>query len=266
MFNLGLPSGARVYFYAQAQDNAGNKQSVPTAGAGQMNTILDTSGPSASVNPLPQYTTNTSFVVNWSAWDDASGAATYNLQQSLNGGAWQTLLANTPQTSYQVTGASTGQQYAFRVQATDRVGNVGAWSASMATTIFANPFAVLQPINPSIIQSTTPNSNTISLYWNGLTPPGTSITQYTVWVRFNNSGWTALLPIQPGGASGSYQFNIATQGFGDGLYDFKVTATNSLGQSTPSNMDYGLAAVVVDYAGNFQVRAHLPLVSNNSTP
>ena len=97
-----------------------------------------------------------------------------------------------------------------------------------------------------------------------MTAPGTSITQYVVWVSYNSGTWTALLPTQAGGPAGSYQFDIATQGSGDGRYSFKVTATNNLGQSTPTTLDYGVASVIVDHAGNFQVRAYLPIVLNNA--
>ena len=265
-FNLQVSSGTRVYFYAQGQDKAGNKQAVPSSGSGQMNTIVDTAGPNASIDPLPDYTTNTAFVVSWSGWDDASGVATYSVQQSIDGGAWQALISNTPQTSYQVYGASTGQTYAFRVQATDRMGNIGNWSQPVDTIIFANPFAFLQPINPSLIQSTTPNSNTINLYWTGVTPPGTSITQYVVWKKIDGGSWVALTPVQAGGPTGSYAFNIAQQGSGDGVYSFKVTATNNAGQSTPPDMDFGQASAYVDHADKMKVSAYLPIVTNNAHP
>ncbi len=263
-FNLGLSSGTRVYFYAQAQDKAGNKQATPAAGSGQMNTIVDTSGPIASVDPLQPYTTSTAFVVSWDASDDASGAATYNLQQSLNGGTWQTPLSNTPQTSYQVTGATTGQKYAFRVQAIDRVGNVGPWSASVSTTIFAQPFAVLRPIDPQIIKPTSPVTSTIYLTWTGYTPGGTTITQYVVWFNYDSLGWTAVVPSLPGGNTGTYAFNWVQRGFGDGLFLFKITATNNLGLQTPADFPYGQASAIVDMADRFQVRAYLPVVCNNA--
>ena len=263
-FNLGFSGGTRVYFYAQAQDNAGNKQSVPSAGSGQSNTIIDRNPPTAYINPLPAYTTNTSFVVSWSGSDDASGIATYNVQYAVDGGPWQTLLSNTPQTSYQITGASTGQEYLFRAQATDRVGYTGDWSPSVGTIIFANPFAILSPINPSLIQATTPNSNTINLYWTGYPPPGTTISSYQVYVSYNSGSWVGLAPSLPGGTTGSYAFNIATQGFGDGFYNFEIIATNNVGAQTPVNFPYGRASAIVDYAGNVTVRSYLPLIMSNA--
>jgi hypothetical protein len=62
-----------------------------------------------------------------------SGAATYDLEVSEDGGVtWTRLLTNTQQTSYQYTGQP-AHTYDFRVRATDNVNNTGPWTE--ATTV-----------------------------------------------------------------------------------------------------------------------------------
>ncbi len=76
---------------------------------------------------------------------------------SLKVESWQTLISNTPQTSFYVQNAQTGI-YGFRVQAVDNAGNVQAWpaSAQASTAVLLNPLAVVQPFNPPVLQSTAP--------------------------------------------------------------------------------------------------------------
>jgi hypothetical protein len=52
---------------------------------------------------------------------------------SVDGGDWESLLANTQSTAYQYPN-DPGHQYTFRVTATDRVGNVGQGQASAIVT------------------------------------------------------------------------------------------------------------------------------------
>lgn len=70
--------------------------------------------------------------VSWAPAKDASGIATYTVQVSVNGGAWKTL-GRTAATSY-VARLAPGT-VRFRVQATDRNGNVGAFGASAPMTV-----------------------------------------------------------------------------------------------------------------------------------
>jgi hypothetical protein len=264
-FNLPISSGTIVYFYAQGEDNAGNKQSVPTAGAAQAITVIDTTPPTASTNPLPQYTVSTNFFVRWSGSDVGSGVRYYNVQYALTEGAWQNLLTQTTLTDYQITGAHTGDTYEFRVQAVDQVGNAGAWSPIVQTIIFANPITALNPISPTILKPTSPITDTIQLSWIGFTPPGTQINQYVVYYNYNNLGWIATTPALPGTTT-STSFNWVQRGLGDGMYQFKVVATNSAAQTEPpppGNLT-GSANTYVDMADALQVRTYLPLVSNNA--
>jgi hypothetical protein len=64
--------------------------------------------------------------MGWSATDDASGVASYEVQQSTDGGAYAKV-ASTASTSRTLS-LQPGGAYQFRVRATDEAGNVGTWA------------------------------------------------------------------------------------------------------------------------------------------
>ena len=93
----------------QAADNAGNLG----AWSPIVSTRIDAEPPVSSVNPLPQFTIFPTFTVSWSGTDNLSGIASYTLQLSRNDGDWLDLLTDTQATSFQVTGAQTGDKLEF---------------------------------------------------------------------------------------------------------------------------------------------------------
>ena len=64
--------------------------------------------------------------VAWSATDDASGVASYELQISKDGGAYEKVALIT--TTSRTVSLSPGSTYRFRVKATDRAGNTSGWA------------------------------------------------------------------------------------------------------------------------------------------
>lgn len=110
-------------------------------------------GAPVAVAPIPGFraakavaATGTTIDLRWSA-SDADGVASYEFQQSTNGGATYTPLTLSPVTATiraQALKVNT-PTYAFRVRATDRLGQAGAWAA-------APPFVLryVQESSPSI--------------------------------------------------------------------------------------------------------------------
>ena len=74
---------------------------------------------------------STNISVSWIGNAQGGPAITsYNFDVNVNNGGWTGLLTNTPQTSYQYSGAN-GNNYQFRVQASNNGGaSFGPWSAS----------------------------------------------------------------------------------------------------------------------------------------
>jgi uncharacterized protein YkwD len=70
----------------------------------------------------------------WSGYDPklqthTAGLRNYDVQYRINYGTWVLLRNDTTATSLSLPDRSRGRSYAVRVRATDRRGNVGAWSA-----------------------------------------------------------------------------------------------------------------------------------------
>ena len=119
-FRREAPNNSVVEFQVQAADNAGNLG----AWSPSVSTRIDSESPSATVNPLPEFTFVPNFVVTWSGTDNLSGIASYTLQMRRNSADWQEVAVDTTATSFQVTGAQFGELLEFRVRAVDNVGNV----------------------------------------------------------------------------------------------------------------------------------------------
>jgi hypothetical protein len=64
----------------------------------------------------------------WSATDNDSGVASYELQQSTNGGAFQNVSLLSPTATSTTLRLSPGSIYQFRVRATDVSGNTSDWA------------------------------------------------------------------------------------------------------------------------------------------
>jgi hypothetical protein len=66
--------------------------------------------------------------ISWSATGGSGVVASYELQRSTNGGAYQNVALSTPTTTAQNVQLAPGSEYRFRVRATDDAGNVSAWA------------------------------------------------------------------------------------------------------------------------------------------
>ncbi len=98
--------------------------------------INDTTPPLAGVTVLPPSEQDAGFGVAWNAIDDFTGIASYDVQVSVDGGAWSTWLAGTTATSATWLGDD-AHGYAFRVRARDGKANVGPFD--VVSTYSATP-------------------------------------------------------------------------------------------------------------------------------
>ena len=97
-------------------------------GAISLKFLHDTTPPEAGIAILPSTIGDAGFVVAWRAVDD-SAIRSYDVQVSVDGGAWAAWRTGTKATSDVFLGAD-GHGYAFRVRATDAYRNVGAWDVA----------------------------------------------------------------------------------------------------------------------------------------
>ena len=89
--------------------------------------LADRTPPVTGIVTLAQQQHDEGFAVAWSSWDD-SPIAGYDVQVSVDGGAWSAWLTRTSKTSAMFAGHD-GHVYAFRDRATDVYGNVSAWKS-----------------------------------------------------------------------------------------------------------------------------------------
>jgi spore germination protein YaaH len=88
----------------------------------------DTTSPLAGIRTIAPTQATESFPVSWTGWDDR-GITSYDVQVSVDGGAWLDWQPGTTATSAVYAGTN-GRGYAFRVRARDAAGNLGAWGIS----------------------------------------------------------------------------------------------------------------------------------------
>jgi spore germination protein YaaH/flagellar hook assembly protein FlgD len=90
--------------------------------------LHDTTAPLAGIRNLATKQRDAGFVVTWRATDD-SNIARYDVQVSVDAGAWTSWLTGTTAASDVYLGAD-GHGYAFRARATDSHGNVSGWNVA----------------------------------------------------------------------------------------------------------------------------------------
>ena len=94
--------------------------------------LIDKSAPQAGVRGMSGTQPDEGFVVSWTA-RDASSIASYDVQVSVDGGAWSPWLSATKATSEVYPGRG-GRGYAFRVRARDAKGNAGEYTTPQVWT------------------------------------------------------------------------------------------------------------------------------------
>ena len=186
---------------------------------------IDNVAPTATVNPLPQWSPGT-FQVTWTGQDNSGGAGIrfYDVQSRMNGGAWQNWQSQTTATSANFTGVNAAF-YEFRVRATDWAGNVGGWPNNPQAATRVDSLAPNSIVNP-LPQFTFSDSFTVS--WSGLDPqPGTGIARYDVQVQVNGGAWQ---PFVTDSTATSAVFSGATVGW---TYGFRARALDFVLNTEP---------------------------------
>jgi spore germination protein YaaH len=186
--------------------------------------LTDHNPPKAGIHDLNPLQVDETFPVSWTGVDDWNGIKSYDVQVSTDGGQWTDWITGTVATSSSFHG-TTGNNYAFRVRATDGVGNVGnwdVWTGYTATPVFAvGGFATV--VAPSVSERSTPSasagvissapSGTVfqiiggpvaadGFMWYQVTGPLTELNAVTPpfpgpWIAASDSSTTYLAPTTP---------------------------------------------------------------------
>ena len=265
---VGAAHLQRYDFYARARDNAGNEGPVPSgSGSIQTWTRVDASPPAATVNPLPEFTTSTTFTVSWSDTKELneSGVRAYDVQWRVDGGSWNIFVYDTQATSALFQHGANGKTYEFRARAVDNVNNTQYWpeGPQAGTTVFVEPVAFINQFQPNIYQKLdgpAPGDG-FTVSWGAITPPGTSVASFEV--RYQKPGNTTWLSWQNGTQQTSAFFELDVND-PDGGYRFEARAIDSAGQAGQFYAELG-STMIVDRVGPFlSPRAYMPIIFENA--
>ena len=175
----------------------------PWSGTGTTTVLLPPPTPASISVPA---TSNGPIAISWAA---SATATIYGLDQSVNGGTWAQVYANSA-TSTTVTATSSGS-YSYRAYACNTSGCNGyATSGAVAVTI---PPASAPSV--SVPASSTNGSYTVT--WGGVS----GATSYTLQEQVNGGGWTTVQ------ANGNTSWS--TSGRSSGSYGYHVQACNAGG-------------------------------------
>ncbi|MFC3654122.1 hypothetical protein ACFONN_21465, partial [Dyella humi] len=163
---------------------------------------------------LPTGTDNGGYTVSWSA---PAGANTYDLQVSVNGGAWTALATGTTATSFPQPGNVTGT-YTYRVQAHNRtVSDTAGWGTSATVTVNTN-YGVVPTPTPTLTVPATSYTGGATITWTAATP----ITGYTLQQSANGGSTWTTVPTGTGTTA-------TVSGLTNGSYVYQLKACNTAG-------------------------------------
>ncbi|WP_266157345.1 hypothetical protein [Dyella silvatica] len=161
------------YNYFVSANNANGWSGQLASSSTVVVTIPPASAPSLTV---PASSNTGSYSVSWGS---VSGAASYTLQEQVNGGGWSTVQASNAN-SWSTSGRGNGT-YGYQVQACN-AGGCGPWSAASAVSVLLTP-----PV-PTGFQtlSSNPRKGSVTVGWNAVG----GATSYTVQVTAPSGGVT----------------------------------------------------------------------------
>ena len=204
--DTGLAAGTTYYYRISAISAAGTAAPATVASA-----ITLPVAPTLTATA----TTTTSNTLTWTA---VTGATSYKIESSVNGGTSWTTLATQSTLSYVDTGLSSDNLIEYRVSATNGVAYGATSAVQSVTVLLASPTLSL----------TVAAANEIDLSWSAVT----DATGYKIERSLNNTTWTTLVP-SPALTGSSASYNDTTLAGGTTYY-YRISVINASGTSAPS--------------------------------
>jgi len=213
---MGLTQNTSYTFTVKAKDTSGNV-AIGTSVTQLTATPADTTPPNDVANLTTSNLSTTSVILNWTA-STSTDVASYDIY---NGA---TLITNTINTSYTVTGLTASTQYTLTVKAKDSSGNVATGTQVTFTTTAVTTDTT--PPDPVISLATgTVTATSVPLSWSK--PSATDVASFEV--AYSSDGGT--------------NYTIASSSVAPTVSTYTVTGLN------PST-SYVFRVVAVDTSGN----------------
>jgi len=217
------PTGTYGY-RVQVCDSAG---CGPWSATGSTAVSIPTAPATAPALSVPATSTTGSYTVSWGS---VSGAGSYNLQQRVNGGIWNTV-SSSAALSWNASGEASGS-YGYQVQGCNAVG-CGPWSAVGTDTVTLPPI----PATPSLTAPSTNATGSYTVSWTGVS----NATSYTLQEQINGGGWTNA----SASAATSWAASVP-----NGTYGYRVQACDVTGCSAWSGTSTTVVTIPVAIAIN----------------
>jgi hypothetical protein len=213
-----LSEGTETIVATLSSDNAYDLAAQSTATANVADLSSDTTPPSAPT--LSASTTSTSAKLVWTASTDDVGVVAYDVFR--NG----VLIASTAgaATSYTDGNLPSSTSFTYTVQARDDAGNTSVLSNAVT--------AITRLAAPGSLTGSKVKNKQVKLTWRD---NSTTETAFYVYSSRDGINWTKVATVAPlSGSGGTATWTSGT--LANGLWYFKVTATDANGESDPSNI------------------------------
>ena len=196
--------------------------------------------PAAPSNLVVTVQSSSSIGLSWT--DSASDETGFSVERQVAGSSTWTLVTTTGAgvTSYTDTTVQASTEYSYRVSAENAAGSSGDSSVVSGTTP-----ATAAPAAPTNLAVTVQSDFSIQLSW---TDNSTNETGFVIERQASGGSWTVLTTT----AAGATSFTDSTVS-AYGQYSYRVSATNSVGNSAPSNVVAGTAETWALDANGFTV-------------
>ena len=180
----------------------------------------------AAAPSAPATLTVSATALNWTApaTVPANATVTYNVQQSINGGAWNTL-TGVPTTARALAVASpVGSNYQYRVQAMATRYGLATSAPSAWTTTAHNTL----PAQSAGLTSTLASTRHFTVRWNNTS---LNLTGFTIQRRLGAGAWTTIAPTVTPALNSGTAYAFADAVTAAGTYTYRVLASSAAGST-----------------------------------